>query len=163
MRLQPTSTHRLLLLGVLWLCAAMSRAHAVDEFLDPDKAFQVSARRLGDTSVQVTFQVAPGYYLYREQFKFAATGASLGAPELPRGKVKYDETFRKDVETYRDVLRIAVPVERAESAFSLVVTSQGCADAGLCYPPQQSAFNVSLKGFGGGSSVRKREARTVSE
>jgi hypothetical protein len=103
----------------------------------------------------------PGYYLYRERFKFAAAGASLGAPDLPRGKVKYDETFRKDVETHRDVLRIAVPVERADSAFSLVVTSQGCADAGLCYPPQQSAFDVSLKGFGGKSSVRKLAASDV--
>jgi len=161
MELQPSSIHRLLLLGVLWLCAALPHALAADEFLDPDKAFQVSARTLGDTSVEVTFKVAPGCYLYRERFKFAAAGASLGAPDLPRGKVKYDETFRQDVETHRDVLRIAVPVERADSAFSLVVTSQGCADAGLCYPPQQSAFDVSLKGFGGKSSVRKLAASDV--
>ena len=146
---------------MLWLFAVLPRAQAADEFLDPDKAFQVSARTLGDTSVEVVFKVAPGYYLYREQLKFTATGASLGAPDLPRGKVKYDETFRKDVETYRDVLRIALPVERADGAFSLVVASQGCADAGLCYPPQQSAFSVSLNGFGGTSTVRKLSASEI--
>ena len=146
---------RCFLLSVLVSCTMLPRSHAADDFLDPDKAFQVSARPLGDKSLEVIFQVAPGYYLYREQFKFSATGASLGTPELPRGKVKYDETFQKDVETYRDVLRIAVPVERAESRFTLVVRSQGCADAGLCYPPQQNAFSVRLAGFGGDSSVRR--------
>ena len=147
-----------MLLGILWLCAVLTPVQAADDFLDPDKAFQVSARAQSDTSVEITFKVAPGYYLYREQLKFSATGASLGAPDLPRGKVKYDETFRKDVETYRDVLRVALPVERADGAFSLVVGSQGCADAGLCYPPQESAFKVSLNGFGGQAGVRKLAA-----
>ena len=147
-----------MLLGMLWLCAVLTPAQAADDFLDPDKAFQVSARAQSDTSVEITFKVAPGYYLYREQLKFSATGASLGTPDLPRGKVKYDETFRKDVETYRDVLSVALPVKRADGAFSLVVGSQGCADAGLCYPPQQSAFKVSLNGFGGTASVRKLAA-----
>ena len=82
-----------MLLGMLWLCAVLTPVQAADDFLDPDKAFQVSARALSDTSVEITFKVAPGYYLYREQLKFSATGASLGAPDLPRGKVKYDETF----------------------------------------------------------------------
>ena len=70
----------------------------------PSKAFQVSARAVGDRSVEVSFKAAPGYYLYREQFKFAATGATLGTPALPPGKVKFDETFQKDVETYRDIV-----------------------------------------------------------
>ena len=113
MRLRISAIRWLTLLGVLLWSAALPHAQAADEFLDPDKAFQVSARTLGEKAIEVTFKVAPGYYLYREQFKFTATGASLGATELPPGKVKYDETFRKDVETYRDVLRIAVPVERA--------------------------------------------------
>ena len=72
---------------------------------------------------------------------------------LPPGKVKFDETFQKNVETYRDTLRVAIPVEQAEREFRLVVTSQGCADAGLCYPPQASAFKVSLAGFGGSGTA----------
>ncbi len=126
---------------------------AAEEFLPPEKAFQVSARAVDDRNVEISFQAAPGYYLYREQFKFAATGATLGAVVLPPGKVKFDETFQKDVETYRDTLRVAIPVEKAEREFLLVVTSQGCADAGLCYPPQPNAFKVSLAGYGGNGTV----------
>ncbi len=72
-----------------------------------------SSSRPGRTtprSVEVTFAIAPGYYLYREQFKFAANGATLGTPAIPPGKVKYDETFQKDVETYRNAITIVVPV-----------------------------------------------------
>src|SRR3954467_9375885 len=131
------------LVAVALAWAALAPTSAAEEFLDPDKAFKVSARPAGDKVVEVTFEVAPGYYLYREQFKFSAPGATLGAVALPHGKVKYDETFRKDVETYRDVLRIAVPVDQAPHEFVLYATSQGCADAGLCYPPKQTGFTVS--------------------
>ena len=138
-----------ILLGV-----AFGEARAADDFLEPQKAFQFSARPLDAKSVEVRFEVAPGYYLYREQFKFAATGATLGAPVLPAGKVKFDETFQKNVETYRGDVRIVVPVEQAGGDFKLVTTSQGCADAGLCYPPMQSAASVSLVGFGGSGTAR---------
>ena len=149
------------LLAAAMVWAASPAAHGAEEFLEPDKAFKVSARAAGDKTVEVTFEVAPGYYLYREQFKFSAPGATLGAVALPHGKVKYDETFRKDVETYRDVLRMAIPVDQAPRQFSLYVTSQGCADAGLCYPPQQSGFSVGLSGFGGTATVRKLPAGEV--
>ena len=129
-------------------------ALAADDFLDPDKAFQFSARPLDAKTVEVTFDIAPGYYLYRDQFKFAAQGATLGTPVIPPGKTKFDETFQKTVETYRNVVKISVPVESASGAFRFVTTSQGCADAGLCYPPQQSVATVSLTGFGGTGSVQ---------
>ena len=145
----------------LWLVAfaliasaVLHEARAADDFLEPEKAFQFSARASEAKSVEVDFAIAPGYYLYREQFKFAATGATLGTPSIPPGKVKFDETFQKNVETYRDRIRIVVPVEEAGAEFRLVVTSQGCADAGLCYPPMQSAAAVGLIGFGGAGSVR---------
>jgi thiol:disulfide interchange protein DsbD len=126
---------------------------AEDDFLEPEKAFQFSARPLDAKTVEVTFDIAPGYYLYRDQFRFAATGATLGAAAIPPGKVKFDETFQKNVETYRDTVKIAVPVESAAAPFRFVTTSQGCADAGLCYPPMQSAAMVSLAGFGGNGTV----------
>ena len=68
--------------------------------------------------------------------------------------MKYDETFQKNVETYRNAVTILVPVEQAGAEFRLVVTSQGCADAGLCYPPMQSAAAIGLTGFGGAGTAR---------
>jgi thiol:disulfide interchange protein DsbD len=138
----------------LLLLAVVQPAHAEDDFLSPEQAFRFSARPHDAKSVEVTFAIAPGYYLYREQFKFAATGATLGAPAIPAGKVKFDETFDKNVETYRNAISIVVPVEQAGAEFRLVVTSQGCADAGLCYPPMQSAAAVGLSGFGGAGTAR---------
>ena len=134
--------------------AAWQPVLAADEFLEPEKAFQFSARQLDPKTVEVTFDIAPGYYLYREQFRFAAEGATLGAAVIPPGKVKFDDTFQKNVETYRDVLKIGVPVQSAAGEFRLITTSQGCADAGLCYPPMQTAASVSLAGFGGTGIVR---------
>ena len=136
-----------------WLLAA-GPAGATTDFLEPEKAFQFSARALDEKRVEVRFSIAPGYYLYREQFKFAAAGAALSPVVLPPGKVKYDRTFEKDLETYRDKVTVVVPVEQAGAEFKLVTTSQGCADAGLCYPPMQSEANVSLTGFGGSGLVR---------
>jgi len=143
-----------LLLPFALLAAAPLPAHAADDFLPPEQAFQFSARPHDAKSVAVTFAIAPNYYLYREQFKFAAQGATLGAPAIPTGKVKFDETFQKDVETYRNAITIVVPVEQAGAEFRLVVTSQGCADAGLCYPPMESAAVIGLTGFGGAGTAR---------
>ena len=144
----------LVALALLLASAGFHPARAADDFLEPDKAFQFSARPHDAKSVEVSFAIAPGYYLYREQFKFAASGAALGTPAIPPGKVKFDETFQKNVETYRNAVSIVVPIEQAGAEFRLVVTSQGCADAGLCYPPMQSAAAVSLTGFGGSGSAR---------
>src|SRR5690606_18608855 len=69
------------------------------DFLDPLDAFKASVRAADARTVEVSFEVASGYYLYDEQFAFKAEGAAIGAPQLPEGKIKYDETFQKDVET----------------------------------------------------------------
>ena len=136
------------------LVLSLHSAAFAQTFLEPEKAFRFVARALDERTVAVEFTVAPGYYLYREKLAFEAAGAVLGTPQLPPGKVKFDETFRKDVETYRDVLHVAVPVTQAAAGFRLIVTSQGCADAGLCYPPMRSGADISLAGFGGKASVR---------
>ena len=152
----PTRPLRLALAVVLMALASLlpRLAAAADEFLEPEKAFRFSVRVLDARSVEASFRIAPGYYQYREQYKFAAEGATLGAPVIPPGKVKFDETFQKNVETYRDEIRIVVPVEQAPARFRLTVTSQGCADKGLCYPPMPSTADVSLAGFGGDGSAR---------
>lgn len=127
-------------LCALWMLVALccQPGRAADEFLEPEKAFQFSARMAAPDQVEVTFSIAKGYYLYREQFKFEAEGAQLGVAAIPPGKVKFDENFKKQVETYRDVLRIGIPVGSATGPFTLRAVSQGCADAGLCYPPMTS-------------------------
>lgn len=134
--------------------AGVAPAVAEDEFLEPERAFWFDARVVDAREVEVSFRIAPGYYMYREQFRFAATDATLGAPAIPPGKVKYDETFQKDVETHRGDLRIRIPVEQAAATARIDVTSQGCADRGLCYPPMQSSVQVGLPGFGGDGSAR---------
>jgi thioredoxin:protein disulfide reductase len=149
-----TTALRCAVLGLAVLGGWVQAARATDDFLEPERAFKFAARALDERSVEVSFEVAPGYYLYREQFRFEARDAQLGSAAIPVGKVKFDETFQKDVETYRDTLRITLPVTQAAQRFRLTVTSQGCADKGLCYPPMQSAADVSLAGFGGDGAVR---------
>lgn len=134
-------------------CLLLPAAHAED-FLEPEKAFVFSARAVAPQEVELRFDVSPGYYMYREPFRFAATGATLGTAVLPAGKVKFDETFQKEVETYRGQVLIQLPVTAASGPFELQVTSQGCADAGLCYPPMTSVVRVSLSGFGGDGQVQ---------
>ena len=110
-------------------------ASAADDFLPPEQAFKVSARVLDAGQVEVLLRIAPGYYVYRDPFRFAAERATLGPADIPAGKVKFDENFQKNVETYRGDLRIRLPLAKVAGAFQLSVVSQGCADAGLFYPP----------------------------
>jgi len=132
----------MLLAAACLLLAAPGRA---EDFLDPAVAFKFSARMEGERMAVVTYTIADGYYMYRERFKFTATGARLGEPQIPAGKVKYDQTFEKNVETYHGTVVIRIPVESG-TAFTLTATSQGCADAGLCYPPQEHSAQLAASG-----------------
>ena len=122
-------------------------AHAEEEYLEPEAAFRFSSKMLDAKTVAVTYAIADGYYMYRERFNFKAEGATLGAPVFPQGKVKFDETFQRNVETYRKAVTITLPVE-AKGAFTLTAGSQGCADQGLCYAPMASVANLSPDGGG---------------
>jgi thioredoxin:protein disulfide reductase len=133
----------LLFVLVAWFAAGLTSAVRADDFLDPSVAFRFSAsERPG--AVDVRFKIADGYYLYRERFAFAVKSgtATLGAAQMPAGHVKFDPTFQKNVETYRQEVAIRIPVEAASGPFELQVTSQGCADAGICYPPATHAYRV---------------------
>ncbi len=130
------------------LLPAAGGAYALDEkdLLEPEKAFRLSARALDAGTIEVRYQIAEGYYLYRERFRFVAEPASvkLGAPQFPRGELHEDKFFGK-TETYRKDLRIRLPVEKAGSdRIKLLVTSQGCADLGICYTPQQQTAEIRL-------------------
>lgn len=167
-QLWPGIAERLRMAGVwlllAWSLAGMPAAWAAEDFLDPEAAFTLTAQSVDDRRVELVFTAAPGYYLYREQFRFSADDGSttLDAPVLPAGKVKFDETFQKTVETYRGAVRIVVPVSKASAFFTLMVTNQGCADKGLCYPPMQRAVQVRLKAFGGDGSARVLTAAGTS-
>ncbi|MEO6920179.1 MAG: protein-disulfide reductase DsbD [Collimonas sp.] len=124
-------------------------AHADDdEYLAPEVAFKFSARMVDAKTAEVTYAIADGYYMYRERFHFKAEGATLGEPQIPGGRVKFDQTFNKNVETYHHSVTIRLPVE-ASGNFTLISTGQGCADKGLCYPPMDSRVNLSSTGGAG--------------
>ncbi|MCC7704150.1 protein-disulfide reductase DsbD [Janthinobacterium sp. GW460P] len=146
--------HQLLIWFATCLLLAMavlgaSHARADEEFLDPELAFKFSARMQDPSTIAVTYVIADGYYMYHERFKFEAVGAKLGTPVYPAGKIKFDDTFQKNVETFRKTLTITIPVEAA-GAFTLKATGQGCSDKGLCYAPQDAT--AQLVGTGGGQS-----------
>jgi thioredoxin:protein disulfide reductase len=130
----------LLLVALAGLASVAQVAAADRELLSPDKAFRLSAQLSKATEILVRYDVAQGYYLYRDKLKFTVEPSSvvLGGARLPPGRVKEDEFFGR-VETYRDEVLIRIPVKRSAGSepFTLIVRSQGCADAGVCYTPQQ--------------------------
>src|SRR5256885_9127599 len=147
---------RRLLLTLLLLLAALppARAAGADDLLEPDKAFRFSARALDARTVEVRYGIADGYYLYRDRFRFAAEPASvaLGQPQFPKGQIHEDKFLGKQ-ETYRKEVRIRLPVEAAGAErMKLQVTSQGCADLGVCYVPQVQSADLRLASLGGSRS-----------
>ena len=118
-----------------------------DQFLPVDQAFVFTAVADGADRVLLDWQVAPGYYLYRHRTsaKTATPGFALGEIAMPDGKKKTDEFFG-DVEVYYGILSATVPVTRPEgaSSFEIQVSYQGCADAGLCYPPVTKTVAIEL-------------------
>jgi len=160
-RLHPCAVFPFALLarlcGVLLVALLVATpASAQDDFLPPEQAFAFSAALIEPGEVELRYDIAPGYYMYRERFAFALEpdAAALSAPQLPAGRVTYDPTFEKNMEVYDGgVLRIRVPfvgaiVGAISSAASsavpqtLRITSQGCADAGLCYPPREDRVTL---------------------
>lgn len=119
------------------------------EFPPADKVFIPSVTALDGNTILARWDIADGYYLYRDKFAFAAapnSGVTLGTPQSPPGEFKEDETFGR-MEVYHRAVEIRVPVNRTTSdglAFDVEVKYQGCADAGFCYPPEKKLLPVSL-------------------
>jgi thiol:disulfide interchange protein DsbD len=141
---------RLLAVALIWLVAAGAAplVLAEDEFLMPDQAFRISGEADGPDAVRVRWEIADGYYMYQSKFGFRAdtVGISAGSPRLPAAETKEDEFFGK-VQIYRDHVEVRVPVTRATGSgnfLTLEATSQGCADAGLCYPPHRQRLLLEL-------------------
>lgn len=116
-------------LALLWT----SPAHAQQDFLPVEQAFRLSVSQDGDGQVRLNWKISEGYYLYRKQVKVEGDPAgSVQQVTMPAGTIKNDEFFGAS-EVYHDqlVVRATAPAARA-----LNVSWQGCADAGICYPPQ---------------------------
>jgi len=133
------------------------------EFLPPDQAFRLFAEPLSASRIRLAWEIAPGYYLYRNRLKVAIAtpnaDARLGPLDLPPGQSKTDEYFGTQ-QVYHNELIATLPVERpsvrSPTTVPVKVTYQGCADAGLCYPPITKTLPISLPatgGFGGGASA----------
>ncbi|MHB1187867.1 protein-disulfide reductase DsbD [Thiobacillus sp.] len=116
-------------LSLLWALPA----HAQEDFLPVEQAFRLSVSQDGDGQVRLNWKISEGYYLYRKQLKVEGDPAdSVQQVALPAGTIKNDEFFGAS-EVYHDQLEVRV---KAPAAQALKVSWQGCADAGICYPPQ---------------------------
>jgi len=137
--------------GVVATLAGVAVAAAPD-LLPPERAFAFSARGLDPATVEARFAVANGYYLYREKLRFTVEPLTLsGAPALPAGLVKEDAFFGR-VETYRGevVVQLSLRQPAAGSEVTVKAESQGCADIGVCYPPQVQQVKLALPAAGSG-------------
>lgn len=135
-----------------WVLLAMSSPALAQQprLLEPERAFAFSVQAVDENTVEARFAIAKGYYLYREKLKFTVEPVALaGAPVLPPGKMKHDEFFG-NVETYRGAVAVRLPLQGAQpgAAITVKAESQGCADAGVCYPPQLQKVTVALPARG---------------
>ena len=149
MSLAIRRTLKLCLLLSLWLPLSALAQSALSaytqqqtQFLPVDEAYQLTLVADGDQRLMLQWVIAPEYYLYRHAFKAQASdseGSIAANLVVPDGLAKTDEFFG-DVEVYYDALEAMVALERTTELAQIKVTYQGCADAGLCYPPETKSF-----------------------
>ena len=130
---------------------------AQPDYLPPDQAFQFSASVQDAKTLMLQFKIAQGYYLYQERFHFEpqTAGLELGKPAFPPAHVKFDQNLGHDVAHYRNQVVVPLPIVKGPRRFAVLVTYQGCADAGLCYPPIDKVATVNLDA---GGAVRIADA-----
>ena len=130
---------------------AFAQAMDPSELPPVDSVFQLSASAPTRDRIELRWKIAPGYYLYRHRTsaQVLGNGYTAGELQIPAGKKHHDEFFG-DVETYRGELKVILPGKAAAGADALAlrVKYQGCADVGVCYPPQTRTVNVSLPAGG---------------
>ncbi len=133
---------------------ASAAAANADEFLDPEVAFVLTAAPDGTNTIELDWNIADGYYLYKSRIKVepVAAGTPIGTVVLPKGEPHSDEYFGEQ-EIYRGALQASFSTPLAAESKQFKVTYQGCADAGLCYPPITKTLSVSLPPGGGAGSA----------
>lgn len=142
----------LALVGPALVIVHIGAARADLKLLPPEQAFRLSARALDTRTLEANFVIANGYYLYRDKIRFAleTDGRALRETPLPPGKLKDDEFFGR-VETYRDRLVVRLPMNEPAPGQSVTLRteSQGCADAGVCYPPTVQRITLAVPAVDG--------------
>ncbi|PPV06973.1 C-type cytochrome biogenesis protein [Xanthomonas bromi] len=123
------------------------------DLLPVNQAFALSATADSRDRIALSWKIAPGYYLYRHRISVkSGQGFAAGELALPEGESKHDEFFGQ-VQTYREQLRatLAGKADPAAQTAVLQVQYQGCADAGVCYPPQRREIRVTLPAAAAGT------------
>jgi thiol:disulfide interchange protein len=146
----------LLLFGVLTAPAALALGGAqqssgtsllggTSEFLPVTEAFQLDAS-IYHNQLILHWDVAPEYYLYKERFKLSSEVHGALKPSFSDGHIEqYDEFFDRYMDIYYHSATLTLPLPTDGESFTLRVESQGCADAGLCYPPHAEYLRVDLE------------------
>lgn len=134
-----------LAVGLVGLICAATVAAA--DYLDPALAFKGSTRVTGATALELRLDVAPDYHLYRERIAVTleSGAAKLDRIDIPHGKVQYDANLQQDVELLQGTVPIPVALRTQRGEIRLRVSYQGCADQGLCYPPQTAIVAASAR------------------
>lgn len=148
----------LLLFLASLLAPAASAAITQDDLLPVDEAFVPTATAPARDRIEIRWKITDGYYLYRHRTGVEADAGFAAQPlQLPKGKAYRDEFFG-DVETYRGELVATLPGRPASGtdSVSLKIKYQGCADAGICYPPQTRTLKVALPPAAGDAFVPLR-------
>ena len=114
-------------------------------FVPVEQAYQVSVR-VEENQLLLDWSIRDGYYLYRDRFRFNAVDANsqLSSPLFIAGKVKWDEYFEAELEVYYNQTTVILPFQTGAEQLEIQMESQGCADAGLCYPPYEQWLTVDL-------------------
>ena len=143
MRMQSFLKKILLILALVSVSVSVL---AAPDFLPPEKAFKVEATWPEKSNqIELEFLPAKGYYIYQESLKFEL-GTELGKlanikPALPMGIEKFDETFQKKMQIYKQPFMVLLQAKPEPSKpIHIEVTLQGCAEAGICYPPMTLKF-----------------------
>mgnify|MGYP003652095122 FL=1 len=146
-----------LLVSCLWLlqtanASLFSSGGLQDDFLPVDQAFELHIEPQDEGGTLVRWDIAPGYYLYQERLSFGGLDADF-QPSLPPGEPYTDEFFG-DSQIFRGSLEVLIPQTAVRS---IKLGWQGCADAGLCYPPQSKQLTMEGAGpsIASGSLVTK--------
>lgn len=140
------------------------------EFLPVEQAFVVTASLRDADTVQVRFDIAEGYYLYRHQLRFRITepaGFALGVPRLPDGEKKTDEYFG-EIEAYHRKIEIQIPIvaharDSVGKPLMLELRYQGCAERGLCYPPETATLPLLLAKASGNAEENQASSTAVEQ
>ena len=118
-----------------------------NEFLHPDQAFIPSIELKNQNLIHISWDIEQGYYLYMGMFEFSTDNDDIQITKvvMPDGKKKQDEFFG-DVDVYYNQTNAEIYISgKIDIPFTLIVTYQGCAEAGLCYPPVTKSFNISQR------------------